>query len=941
MVFGTLLFRRGIALIPRNGRRNGSAGGRTCGLFSSLARRITVACSTILISIASTAALEAQNTGRVVGRVLDSETGRGLVGAQIAIQGTGIGTLAGVDGRYIIASAPAGRQTVSVTYLGYGTKSITDVEVIPGSVVNLDVAITPAAIALEGLTVSAERDRGSVGRALDAQRTAVGVTSAVTAEQISRSPDSDAAAAIQRVSGVTVQEGKYVSVRGLGERYTTTSLNGARVPSPEPERKMVPLDLFPANLLQTITTSKTFTPNLPGDFSGAQVDIRTKEFPAQRQVSFSFSTGYADGVTGRMLPMAPRAGGEWLARAAGPRLIPGVVRSTTQPRPGAETNQMIGAFRNAWSVVEESARPNSSIGVSVGGSDEILGQRVGYLASGTYSSSVEASLDQRRARAGSQGSEYDRFDGATGRHSVLWGGLANVSTMVGAHSRFSLNNAFNRSADNEGRRETGFYENHGTNVQIERLRYVERSVRSNQLLAEHQLGQNHRLDWSLTSSGVSRQEPDRSEFVTWLDPTVPTWYNEEGSSRNFAGLDESNLEGAVNYRLELGSVMRRHALQVGGLFRNTDRDAFNTGYSIKSPIWTPTDPRWQMRPEEFFDGRFSNGSEANFEIAPYNAGGNYAATDRLLAGYGMAEISLTPRLRAIGGARVEQSEVEVSYQSVLGESGTATPSYVDILPSLAFNYDLTDRQKLRLSAAQTLARPEYREIAPVPFRGGLGEDQRQGNPGLVRTLIQNYDLRWELYPSPGEVVSIGVFAKRFQDPVEERYLARSGTNTLSFENAESAVNYGVEAEVMRNLGVLTEALTPLSLFANATWMHSRVNTGVEGDPVRSMVGQAPYVVNTGVTYTPRRGATTGTLLFNVVGERVVSARPSGVLVDDVVQSPRPMLDFSFRFPLLGGANGKLDLKNLLDSPYEQRQGEITRDYYRSGRSLSVGLSWQQ
>jgi outer membrane receptor for ferrienterochelin and colicin len=928
-------------LIPRNERRNGSAGGRTFGLFSLLPRHTRAGCVAALICIASAGGLEAQNTGRIVGRVLDSETGRGLVGAQITIQGTGVGTLAGVDGRYIIASAPGGKQTVSVTYLGYGRKSVTDVEVVPGSAVSLDVAITPAAIALEGLTVSAERDRGSVGRALDAQRTALGVTSAVTAEQISRSPDSDAASAIQRVSGVTVQEGKYVSVRGLGERYTTTSLNGARVPSPEPERKMVPLDLFPAGLLQTITTSKTFTPNLPGDFSGAQVDIRTREFPAQRQIAFSLSTGYSDGVTGRTLPMAPRAGGEWLASAAGPRLIPGVVRTTTQPRPGIETNQMIGAFRNAWSVVEESASPNTSLGISVGGSDEILGRRFGYLASGTYSSGVEANLDQRRARAGSQGSEYDRFDGQTGRHSVLWGGLANLSTMFGTHSRIALNNAFNRSADNEGRRETGFYENHGTNVQIERLRYVERSVRSNQLLAEHQLGQNHRVDWSLTSSGVSRQEPDRSEFVTWLDPSVPTWYNEEGSSRNFAGLDEINLEGAFNYRLELGNVMRRHALQVGGLFRNTDRDAFNTGYSIKSPIWTPTDPRWQMRPEEFFDGRFSNGSEANFEIAPYNAGGNYAATDRLLAGYAMAELSLTPRLRAIGGARVEQSDVEVSYQSVLGESGTSTPSYVDVLPSLALNYDLTERQKLRLSAAQTLARPEYREIAPVPFRGGLGEDQRQGNPELVRTLIQNYDVRWEWYPAPGEVVSLGMFAKRFQDPVEERYLARSGTNTLSFENAESAVNYGLEAEVMRNLGVLTRALSPLSLFANATWMHSRVDTGIEGDPVRSMVGQAPYVINTGLTYTPGQGSTSATLLYNVVGERIVNARPSGVLVDDVVQRPRPMLDFSFRFPVLGDASGKLDLKNLLDSPFELRQGEVTRDYYRSGRALSIGLSWQQ
>ncbi len=925
--------------MPRNGRRNGTAADRILDVTFAPARAGALLVLALLTVWAPQ--LQARDAGRLVGRILDSETGRGLAGARITVQGAGVGTLAGVDGRYMIAGAPAGRQTVTVTHLGYATRAVTDVEIRGGAAVNLDVVLTPAAIALEGITVSAKRDGGSVRRALDAQRSAVGVTSAVTSEQIARSPDGDAAAAIQRVSGVTVQEGRFVFVRGLGERYTTTSLNGARVPSPEPERKMVPLDLFPAGLLQSITTSKTFTPDLSGDFSGAQVDIRTREVPAQRQVAFSLSTGYAEGVTGQLLPMAPRAGGEWLASAAGPRLLPATAPGMLQPRPGPETNQLVSSFRNAWSVVEESARPNTSLGISVGGTDDMLGRRLGYLASGTYSSGVEANLDQRRARAGMQGSEYDRFDGQTGRYSVLWGGLVNLSTMFGNHTRVALNNGYNRSAENEGRREIGFYENHGTNVRVERLRYVERAVRSSQLAAEHQLGDRHRLDWSLTSSGVSRQEPDRSEFVTWLDPVTPTWYNEEGSNRNFAGLTESNREGSANYRLELGPVARRHAIRFGALIRSTERDADNTGYAIRSPVWTPTDPRWQMRPEEFFDGRFAIGSDANFEIAPYNAGGDYSASDRLAAGYLMTELALTPRLRAIGGARVEHSRVTVRYQSVLGESGTATPTYTDVLPSLALNYDLTDAQKLRLSASQTLARPEYREIAPVPFRSGLGEDQRQGNPELRRTLIQNFDARWEWYPSAGELVSVGVFAKRFTDPIEERYLARSGTNTLWFENAQRARNFGVETEVMRGLGALSPTLEPFSIFANGTWMHSRVQTGIEGDPERAMVGQAPYVVNSGLTWTPGQGATSATVLYNVVGERIVNARPSGVLVDDVVQLSRPMLDLSLRFPVLGGASGKLDLKNLLDSPHELRQGEITREFHRTGRSVSIGVNWRQ
>jgi hypothetical protein len=320
-------------------------------------RQPTVRSTLLLLALVTAAAAQpfgvsAQNaTGRIIGRVLDAETGRPLPGAQVSIEGTRIGTLAGVDGRYLVVNVPSGERSLVVAFIGYAPKTVTGVRVPDGATVALDITLNSAAVALEEITVSAERERGTVSRALDAQRNAAGVTSAITSEQIARSPDSDAAAAVQRVSGVTVQDGKFVFVRGLGERYTTTALNGARMPSPEPERKMVPLDLFPAGLLATITTSKTFTPDLPGDFSGAQIDIRTREFPAQRQLAVSLSSGYNTEVTGRSLPMAPTAGGEWLASATGPREIPAVVEGTLRPQPGPQTNAMVYAIRTSAPMV--------------------------------------------------------------------------------------------------------------------------------------------------------------------------------------------------------------------------------------------------------------------------------------------------------------------------------------------------------------------------------------------------------------------------------------------------------------------------------------------------------------------------------------------------------------------------------------------------------------
>ncbi len=888
----------------------------------------------VLLGLATPVSVEAQ-TGRLVGRVLDASRGTTLTGAIIDIEGTALRTSSGLDGRYVLSSLPAGTITIRVRMMGYGPKLISGIVVPTGGTTEMDIALDVQAVQLEELTVVSEMaERGTVSRALDEQRMSSNIVSAITAEQISRSPDGDAAAAAQRVSGVTVQEGRFVFIRGLGERYTTTSLNGARIPSPEPERKMVPLDLFPAGLLQSVTTSKTFTPDLEGDFSGGRVDIRTREYPTQREFSASFSMGYNSAATGSVLPMSPRAGGEWLAAATGPRLIPDVVQNTTRPQPGDQTNTMVNAMRNAWSVDHRTGRPNTSFGLSLGGSDGVLGRDVGYLVSTTYSLSDEANAGSIR-----ENPEGDRYEGSVGRQSVLLGGLFNLSTMLGNHTRISVNNSYNRTADNEARFETGFYENHGTNIQIERMRYVERSVRHHQFLAQHQISRRHRVEWSLSSSAVSRQEPDRSEYVTWLDPATPTWYNQEGAFRAYGGLTEDAFEASLDYQLDLGRG-QSHLVKLGGLVRSTKRDAFDAGYAIRTRDWTPTDSRWQLSPEEIFDGRFSQNGEQLFELGIFNAGGNYRADDRVAAGYAMLEVSLLSNLRFLGGARVEKSELEVVYQDVLGNEGIANPSYTDVLPAAALVLDVGQSHKLRLSASQTLARPEYREIAPICYRAGLGEEQRCGNPDLVRTLIRNYDLRWEFYPGSGEVMSIAIFAKQFRDPIEPRYQGRSGTNSLWFQNAENAVNYGIELEAMRNLGFLSHALEPLSLFTNATIMHSSVHTGIEGDPDRRMTGQAPYVVNAGLTWASRNRTTSATLLYNVVGERIINARPSGQLVSDMLEMSRPGLDFSLRFPMLNAVSGKLDVKNILDSPYEVKQGDVQRAWYRSGRSVSAGFSWQ-
>jgi len=927
--------------------------------------KLSVGALLVLVSVLTTALqLQAQNaprppagTGRIVGRVLDAQTGAGLSSVNVEVVNSGIGTLSGADGRFSIVGVPSGSTAVRVSSIGYATRTLADIVVTAEEAVQLNVTLEQQAVVIGAIEVTAGAAKGSVNRSLDQQRTATGIVSAISAEQMARSGDADAAAAVQRIAGVSLMDNKYVQVRGLGERYTTTSLNGARIPSPEPEKKIVPLDIFPAGLLETITTSKTFTPDQSGDFTGAQVDIKTREFPAGRTQSFSTSFGYNSAASGRTMLGAPTTGMEWLAFGKTDRALPDLVRSfgNFQAVPTQDqVNQMVNSFRNVWVPRDGTGRPNGSASASIGGNTPLSGQRIGYALAGTYSYSQEVRDDEVRAQArpSIDGSveEINRYTGSTGRSSVLWGGVLNASTLFGAHSRISMNATYNRSADNEARSEFGSDEQYAnTGLQVNRLRYVERSVGSAQLAGEHEFGTRHRVTWSGTYSRVDRSEPDRSELVyayeldaNTNEPLPRAWFSSaaEGAVRTFADLSESAAEFGLNYRLGFGES-RQSGIKLGGLMRDVARTADNQAYSISAPTMRRADR--ELDAAQIFDGRFSRPGQNILRVMPLSQGGSYEANDRLVAGYAMLELGLTDRLRLITGARVEHSNVEVVTDPTLGERIRSNPTYTDVLPAFTLNYQLTDNQNLRFSASQTLSRPEYRELSPTLFREVLAGDNVRGNADLERSLIRNFDLRWELYPSTGETFSVALFAKDFENPIERIYLGTSGTRMITFMNADGARNYGVELEARKNFGFLSESLLGLTAFMNATLMRSEIElSGIDGgmqiNKTRPMVGQSPYVINAGANYVSESGDFSAMVLYNLFGKRIVNA--AEVPMPDVYEQARHAIDVSLRFPLLSGVSAKLDVKNVLDSPYEVRQGEVLREYYRSGRVFTFGLNWR-
>lgn len=520
--------------------------------------------------------------------------------------------------------------------------------------------------------------------------------------------------------------------------------------------------------------------------------------------------------------------------------------------------------------------------------------------------------------------------------------------MIGDRTRLTFNGMYNRTADNEARVETGHFENEGFDAKITRMDYVQRAVNSSQLTGEHEYGR-HRLDWAVTASGVRRDEPDRSEFVQALSPganggQVLRWLTtgNAGAVRTFSALDEHSLEGKGDYQLSFNAFGRDLLLKLGGLQRRTTRTSDIRAYSISAP--GAGDSVTLLDPEQIFDGRFARPGDSVFTIGPLAQGGSYDAHDDLSAGYAMTSIDLSSRARLIGGARFEHDQLTVNALSTLGSPLSIHKNWNDVLPSLALNVQLTGAQQARVSASRTLARPEYREIAPIETRDVLNGDDVLGNDQLQRTNVLNVDGRWEWYPRSGEILSVGLFAKQFTNPIERVYQAAgSGTRVVFYTNAKSATNYGVELEGRKNLGFIASPLSRFEGFTNVTVMQSRIHLGEDTrasatNTARRMVGQAPYVVNAGLTYLALGNSTSATVLYNRVGPRIFAAgdRP----LPDVIEESRNSLDVSFRLPVAGAFSARIDAKNIMDAAYVVRQGTVTRERYRTGQTVQAGLVWR-
>lgn len=942
-------------------------------------RIVGIAVALCAVAIFLPDALHAQGQGTIAGTIVDGSDSAPIYGASVAVLGTRLGAISREDGSFTINRIPAGTYSIVVFSLGYKRDTVSGLVVSPGGRVEHNFNLKED-VQGDGETVriTGTRSNKTAEGALNQMRDALQVSEVMSASEISAAGASNAGDAVKRQTGTSVVGGKSIVVRGLGERYNSTQLNGVNLTSPEPEKKEVPFDLFPAGMIDNITTVKTFTPDNPGDFAGGLVKINTKDFPERYIFNIGFGTTVNSETQGADALDYKGGSTDWIGVDDGTRDLPGDI--TPGRRFGSETQaQLLSTFDNSvWRPENASLPLNQSFNITLGNK---LGEKtpVGILASFSYNNSFSyrEGIDRSPLLALTSENNHElRYDYDTreAEQSVLWGGLLNVSLGLGENSKIGIKGVLNHSADDQSTLVTGDY-NSSTTGQIRRtqLRFIERTIAGAQLMGEHKtdlLAEESKIEWRAAISLADRSEPDNRQTAYLRDDENDLYrYNGNfgsGNGRYYSELDDVETSLGFDWTLPVYSgdnLETDTRIKFGSVARMRNRD-FSARRFLFAPGSSADQTVLALDPEELFTPEYVANGFINFDdnTLPND---QYSADENIIAGYAMLEAPISDKLRFVGGARVEWWKMELTpYNQIINAPQTnlaVDESVLDVLPSVNLIYGATEAMNVRASFSQTLARPEFRELAP--FRFDNYKLSTFGNPSLERTRILNYDLRWEWFPRSGELFAISAFYKNFTNPIEQFYLLGGSDIQVEPVNANGANTVGAEFELRKSLDQVADFLSNFSAGANLTLVHSSV-TFKEDEPVtifngislspspttaltnleRPLQGQSPYVINMMVGYGNSDWGTDATVLFNVFGKRLSGVGTNGF--PDIYEQPRPTLDFTLRQKLPAGLKLSIKGQNLLNTEtsfIQEFTGEnaevIETERYYSGRSVSIGLSF--
>ena len=929
--------------------------------------------------------------GIIRGTVTDKASGEPLMFTNVVVNNTNpiIGAQTDLDGNYEIKIEP-GTYALSVSYVGYTLNTITDVVVKTKEVTITDFLMEEESQELEEVVVKAERVDRTENALIALQRKAFTIQDGISAQEISRFGSNNAAESMKRVTGASVVEGKYVFVRGLGDRYTSAQLNGQNLPSTDPYRNSMQLDLIPSNLLDNVIASKTFTPNQPGNFTGGNVNLKTKSFPDRFTLAASIGTSYntQSSFNDRFLT---HNGGDldWLGYDDGTRAIPDVLTdldlvasSYIRCRRDPDCAQVIDEAANA---LNQQRTPNlkrslfnHSAAFSIGNQYNLGNNPLGVLFGINYRKSYSfyengdfqyweltdpnaENLNSNRTLVDNRGTETPQI-----------GGMFNLSYKIGGANKLSFIALYNHVANKDSRYLVGpFPAIISGNGQFETraLRFRERAFQNYQLSGEHVLGQNGmKIEWGGSWVKVEQDDPDFRQFSNTfkVGNSGDTTYQISPAEFDlpfhfFRNLQDEQYNAKLDITIPFAlTKSKANKIQFGGTWSDKDRTFTDNVFQIQTTV--PTAEKYQGDATKFFgpdnigiidfnpdNERYTFGMyPVNFEKATNE--NSYTGYERIGAFYGMLVYDWG-KFKVIGGARAETTDIFVESRDTSEQ--TANIKQFDLLPSLNLIYRLTDDMNVRASASQTLARPNMRELAPfISFDFG-GDFRIKGNPELQRTLIQNYDLRWEWYPKPGELLAVSTYYKNFSNPIVTAFVLESANPLIEYTNVEQAQVYGVELEFRKKLDFLSPSLKDFKFSTNVSLINSIVDIPAEEVEVinlnnpekgntRPFQGQSPYLVNAALNYNNIDMGLDAIVSINVFGRRLSDISEGAN--PDVFEDPRPQLDFSVSKTLTEKWGLRLSATNLLNPDVRRsmtyKGNEYSIQRFQRGRTFGMSLSYK-
>jgi len=907
--------------------------------------------STLFFSLFSLCLLA--QTGSIKGTIKDAKTGDALIGATVLIEGTTNGAAADIEGNFMISKAPAGAATLTVSFLGYQAKKI-NVQVESGKSTVVNTALDEdAGQALAEVVVTAERPTNTEVSLISEIKMAQTIATGVSAEQIVRTQDRDAAQVARRVPGISIVEDRFVLVRGLTQRYNTVLINDVISPSTEVDVRSFSFDMIPSNMLDRMVVYKNGAADLPGEFAGGIIKVYTKKAPEENFFNVGASISYRPNTTFETVQKAAGGRLDFLGFDDGDRAIPGGAPANSTafdnlpaPQRASLLNQLPNRFGvNAYTVPLD-YRLNVNIGRRFSWGNMKVGSLTGinYTNSNQYAPIAFNTYTNGENAAGEIATEF--IDQSFTKNSRL-GILHNWLFRFNPNFSIEFKNLFNQLGSYETVfRDGRFAFGQDQDVQSYSQRYESRSIYSGQLVGNNTLSDRMNLNWQLGYAYTRRTEPDWRRVQYLRDSNselpfavpVPTAPQLNFAGRFFSELNENVFTAAANLERILGKANAEDPvkLKAGFYTERKDRD-FNArffGY-VLGPQGTSNEIATQPV-GQVFDPRNVTGTEQGFSVSELNDPRNrYNAANTLLAGYTSAYLPLG-RFNATVGLRVEYNQQELNSRDRSNQSLNVDRPITSPLPSLNLAYNLSDKQLVRLAYAYTVNRPEFRELAPFPYYDFNLNSVIQGNEFLTTANIQNVDLRWEYYPSPSELLSVGVFYKYFRKPIESFLLEQPGTLSYTFINADNATSYGVEAEVRKSFSELSQSrfLQNLSAVANASFIFSQINLpdfarlgrGISTVPLpiagsaeknRPMQNQSPYLINGGLYYSDSQLGLQVNALYNVFGKRVFAV---GTIENPTIyEMPRNVIDFNVTKTIGRKLEVRFNAQDILNQPVRLEQ----------------------